>query len=159
MPRRGINIAYGAISRFFPEAAADMSRSRPLFDLTGATRWWTMSNSISAHETIIQFPRSRTVARSARERERLDAVTAELQVILSREKSLRTEIGDLLQQQNTLTLEFEHRLVSGLKMIESLLLLQCRAAGTSEAAEQLSLAARRVGAVGRLHRRPDLLAQ
>jgi two-component system, sensor histidine kinase PdtaS len=115
-----------------------------------------MSNSISVHETVILFPGSRAVAR---EREQLDAVTAELQAALTHEKALREEICELFQRQDTLAQEFEHRLVNGLKVIVSLLLLQSRTATTPEAAEQLSVAARRVAAVGRMHCRRHLLDQ
>ena len=53
--------------------------------------------------------------------------------------------------------EFEHRLINGLQLIVSLLSLQSRTATTPEAAEQLIIAARRVSALGRVHRRLHLL--
>ena len=53
--------------------------------------------------------------------------------------------------------EFEHRLINGLQLIVSLLSLQSRTATTSEAAEQLTIAARRVASLGRVHRRLHLL--
>ena len=118
-----------------------------------------MSNSIPVHETVIPFPRSRAVALDASEREQLDAVTAEFQLTLTREEALRREIGDLLGRQDILTLEFEHRLTKGLELVASLLSLQSQAAKIPEAAEQLSLAARRVGAAGHVHCRLHLLVQ
>jgi two-component sensor histidine kinase len=53
--------------------------------------------------------------------------------------------------------EFEHRLVNGMQLIVSLLSLQSRTAPTPEAADQLMIAARRVSALGRVHRRLHLL--
>ena len=56
-----------------------------------------------------------------------------------------------------LTQEFEHQLINGLQLIVSLLSLQSRAATTPEAANQLTIAARRVAALGRVHRRLHFL--
>ncbi len=56
-----------------------------------------------------------------------------------------------------LTQEFEHRLINGLQLIVSLLSLQSRTATTPEAADQLTIAARRVASLGRVHRRLHLL--
>jgi two-component sensor histidine kinase len=53
--------------------------------------------------------------------------------------------------------EFEHRLINGLQLIVSLLSLQSRAATTPEAAAQLTIASRRVSALGRVHHRLHLL--
>ena len=63
----------------------------------------------------------------------------------------------LSQRQVMLTQEFEHRLINGLQLIVSLLSLQSRTATTPEAADQLTIAARRVAALGRVHRRLHLL--
>jgi two-component sensor histidine kinase len=81
----------------------------------------------------------------------------ELQAALGREAALRREIGELAQRQVMLAQEFEHRLVNGLQLISSLLSLQSRNAKTSEAADQLAIAASRVAALGRVHRRLHLL--
>ena len=81
----------------------------------------------------------------------------ELQAALDRETALRREIGELMQRQVMLAQEFEHRLVNGLQVISSLLSLQSRKAKTSEAADQLASAARRVAALGRVHRTLHLL--
>ena len=63
----------------------------------------------------------------------------------------------LSQRQVMLAQEFEHRLINGLQLIVSLLSLQSRTATTPEAADQLTIAARRVAALGRVHRRLHLL--
>jgi two-component sensor histidine kinase len=64
---------------------------------------------------------------------------------------------DLARRQVMLAQEFEHRLINGLQVISSMLSLQSRAAKTSEAAEQLTIAASRVAALGRVHRRLHFL--
>ena len=61
------------------------------------------------------------------------------------------------QRQVMLAQEFEHRLINGLQIIVSLLSMQSRTATTPEAADQLTIAARRVSALGRVHRRLHLL--
>ena len=59
---------------------------------------------------------------------------AELAAALVREQELLREKSELLQRQEMLAQEFEHRLVNGLQEIVSLLSLQSRAAPTIEAA-------------------------
>jgi two-component sensor histidine kinase len=55
--------------------------------------------------------------------------------------------------------EFEHRITNGLQLIASLLWLQSRAMPTPEASTQLSIAARRVVALGTVHHRLRLSDQ
>jgi two-component sensor histidine kinase len=86
-----------------------------------------------------------------------DALTAELQAALAREQVLLREKHDLSQRQVMLAREFEHRLINGLQLIVSLLSLQSRTATTPEAADQLTIAARRVAALARVHHRLHLL--
>ena len=84
-------------------------------------------------------------------------LAAELQAALAREQVLLREKHELSQRQVMLAQEFEHRLINGLQLIVSLLSLQSRTATTPEAADQLTIAARRVAALGRVHRRLHLL--
>jgi two-component system, sensor histidine kinase PdtaS len=116
-----------------------------------------MSNSISAQESTFQFPRWRALGRHTGGQEQRDTLTAELKASLAREETLREDKRYLSQRQVTLAQEFEHRLINSLQLITSLLSLQSRTATTPEAAAQLIIAARRVGAVGRVHHRLHLL--
>jgi two-component sensor histidine kinase len=85
------------------------------------------------------------------------ATKAQLAAALVREQELLREKSELLQRQEMLAAEFEHRLVNGLQIVASLLSLQSRTAPTVEAAAQLTIAAERVAAFGRVHRRLHLL--
>lgn len=84
-------------------------------------------------------------------------IKAELAAALVREQELMREKSALLLRQGLLAQEFEHRLVNSLQVIASLLSLQGRAATTVEAAAQLTIAAGRVAAFGRVHRQLHLL--
>ena len=86
-----------------------------------------------------------------------DALADELRDALGREQVLLQEKNEIVQRHAMLAQEFEHRLINGLQLIVSLLSLQARTATTPEAADQLMIAARRVGALGRVHRRLHLL--
>jgi two-component sensor histidine kinase len=85
------------------------------------------------------------------------AIAAELKDALAREAVLLREKDQLLRVQDILAQEFEHRLVNSLQLIVSLLVLQSRKTESAEAATQLTIAARRVGAFGRVHRRLHIL--
>jgi two-component sensor histidine kinase len=98
--------------------------------------------------TETQFRRADKPARSAD----IEA-GIELSASLLREKELLRELSVLAQQQDLMAEEFEHRLGNSLQMIVSLLFLQSLAATTPEAAAQLAIAADRVAAFGRVHRR------
>jgi two-component system, sensor histidine kinase PdtaS len=84
-------------------------------------------------------------------------LSVELRAARAREAILRQEMTDLAQRQVMLAQEFEHRLINGLQLISSLLSLQSRAAASPDAADQLAIAAQRVSALGRVHRRLHLL--
>ena len=83
--------------------------------------------------------------------------SAALTASLLREKQLLAEMSVLSQQQDLMAQEFDHRLGNSLQMIVSLLSLQSLAAPTPEAADQLTIAAGRVAAFGRVHRRLHFL--
>jgi len=82
---------------------------------------------------------------------------AALTASLLREKELLSEMSALSVQQDLMAQEFDHRLGNSLQMIVSLLSLQSLAAPSPEAADQLTIAAGRVAAFGRVHRRLHLL--
>jgi chemotaxis protein methyltransferase CheR len=92
-----------------------------------------------------------------REHEPYAIMAARLEASGAREEALRRETLELAQRQAMLTQEFEHRLVNGLQLISSLLSVQGRNATTAEASHQLTTAASRVAALGRVHHRLHLL--
>lgn len=109
----------------------------------------------SSETSTVPFSHRRTLG-PGREKSHA-ALTAELHAALAREAACLREKNELAQRQVMLAQEFEHRLVNGLQLIVSLLSLQSRTATTPEAADQLTIAARRVSALGRVHRRLHLL--
>jgi two-component sensor histidine kinase len=86
-----------------------------------------------------------------------ETVRAALDAALAREEGLRQSHTELLQRQKLMAQEFEHRLVNGLQLVVSLLSMQSRASNSPEASEQLTIAARRVAALGRVHHRLHVL--
>jgi two-component system, sensor histidine kinase PdtaS len=107
-----------------------------------------MSSSISGREPVFQFPRSQAVEHNTIDRSRYDALAAEL-------KAAR----DLSQRQVMLAREFEHRITNALQLIAGLLSLQSRTMQTPEARIGLSIAARRIVALGTVHHRLHPLDQ
>jgi two-component sensor histidine kinase len=113
--------------------------------------------SISSLPAVkFQFPQPRDEEHNPWDREQTAALTVALQGSLSRERASQQANADLLRRQHTLALELEHRFLNGLQWITALLSLQSRTT-SSEAAEQLAIAARRVAALGSVHRRLHLL--
>jgi len=110
-----------------------------------------------ATETDLPISFRRALPRDRSMQKEHAALTAELQAALAREQVLQQEKHELSQRQGMLTQEFEHRLINGLQLIVSLLSLQSRTATTPEAADQLTIGARRVASLGRVHRRLHLL--
>jgi two-component system, sensor histidine kinase PdtaS len=115
-----------------------------------------MSDSRSARESLFQFPWKRVVQGDTPDRTRHDVLAAELQAARCREEAWFREKSDILQRQDMLAQEFEHRLVNSLQIIVSLLSLQSRTAAP-EAAAQLTIAAQRVASFGRVHHSLHLL--
>jgi two-component sensor histidine kinase len=84
----------------------------------------------------------------------LDACPVDdLRAALAREQTLIRQRDALVQEQETLRREAEHRLLNGLQMVVSLLSLQSRASANPLVAQQLALAASRVATIERVHRR------
>jgi two-component sensor histidine kinase len=115
----------------------------------------TITNAATKNE----FQRStrRAVSRETRVSKKYSATKAVLTAALVREKKLLREKCELMQRQHISAQEFEHRLANSLQLIVGLLSLQSSAATTAEAAEQLTIAAKRVTALGRVHQRLHLL--
>jgi two-component sensor histidine kinase len=106
---------------------------------------------------IFESRESRTVASYERElkRERIRhrCTETELREALAQEEILLHQKDELIQQQEILSKESDHRLLNDLQMIVSLLSLQSRASTNAEVASQLATAADRVATIGRIHRR------
>lgn len=83
---------------------------------------------------------------------RVNILQLALHAALERERVLIEEKVELSRRQSILSEEFEHRLMNGLQLVASILTLQSRSMSSPDAAEQLALAARRVSALGRIHR-------
>jgi two-component system, sensor histidine kinase PdtaS len=94
--------------------------------------------------------------RNPQDRKQIAALTVALRASLARESASQQANADLLRRQHILALEFDHRFLNGLQWITALLSLQARTT-SSETAEQLAIAARRVAAFGSVHRRLHLL--
>ncbi len=75
-----------------------------------------------------------------------------LRAALIREAQLLTEKDLWIEQQAILSREADHRLLNNLQMVSSLLSMQSRTSQNVEAATALTLAAARVGTIGRIHR-------
>jgi len=116
-----------------------------------------MCISKAAVETNFHRAARRAVVREKRVPQRHASTTVQLKNARAREDALLQEKRNLLQRNDMMAQEFEHRLLNSLQLIVSLLSLQSQAATTPEAATQLKIAANRVAALGRVHRRLHLL--
>src|ERR1051325_7518893 len=107
--------------------------------------------------SISNLAEERQLRQSATNAAERESDRTALTASLLREKDLLREMSVLSQQQDLMAQEFDHPLGNSLQMIVSLLSLQSLAAPTPEAADQLTIAAGRVAAFGRVHRRLHLL--
>ena len=78
---------------------------------------------------------------------------SDLREALAREEELLRRQEKRLEEQKLLSKESDHRLLNGLQMIMSLLMLQSRKVPNAEISSQLAVAATRVAAIERVHRR------
>jgi two-component system, sensor histidine kinase PdtaS len=109
-----------------------------------------MSISVPTRRSKFEFPWERAADFNAVEQKA--ALEAKLRASLAREEILREEKRDLSKCHVVLEQELEHRFLNGLQLVAGLLSLQSRtAARTPEAAFQLTSAARRIMALGRVH--------
>ncbi len=113
----------------------------------------------SGADDVARAANSQWIARRAVEtlQKQAAGTTAKLESALAREAMLLRERNELVQRQEMLTQEFEHRLVNGLQTVVSLLSLQSQKTESPEGAAQLRIAAKRVAAFGCVHRRLHLL--
>jgi two-component system, sensor histidine kinase PdtaS len=86
-----------------------------------------------------------------RELARHRVTEAKLRKSVIREGALLRQKNKLIRQKGILGKESEHRLLNGLQLITSLLTIQSRATKNAEASAQLTIAANRVAALGRVH--------
>jgi two-component sensor histidine kinase len=77
----------------------------------------------------------------------------ELRSELARDEDLLRQKDKVIQLQEVLSKESDHRLLNDIQMIVSLLLLQSRTSANAETAQQLAIAANRVGMIAGVHRR------
>ena len=95
----------------------------------------------------------RTVASYERELTEHKSAERLLRQALARDDARLRQQDDVIRRKDLLSKESDHRLLNGLQMIVSLLSLQSRASANVEAAMQLAIAAGRVAAIERVHRR------
>src|SRR5476649_785738 len=93
-----------------------------------------------------------TVASYERELAATKVAESQLRGLLAQDQILLRQKDELIRHQEVLNQECHHRLLNNLQMITSLLSLQSRSETNTEASARLSVAANRVGAIGRLHR-------
>src|SRR5471032_3339794 len=94
----------------------------------------------------------RTPASYERELAAAKVTESQLRGLLAQDQILLGQKDELIRHQEVLNQECRHRLLNNLQMITSLLSLQSRSESNAEASARLSVAANRVGAIGRLHR-------
>jgi len=104
---------------------------------------------------ILTFSNSarRTVESYERELIQYRSLEIRLRHALAESESRLRQQDDLIQRQELLSRESDHRLMNDLQMTISLLSLQSRSATNAEATAQLAVAANRVSMIARIHHR------
>ena len=103
--------------------------------------------------TIAASPARRTIESCERELIQQRALEIRLRDALAESEAQLREKDELIQRQELLSKESDHRLMNDLQMTISLLSLQSRASTNAEAAAQLAVAANRVSMIARIHHR------
>jgi two-component system, sensor histidine kinase PdtaS len=80
-------------------------------------------------------------------------MAVQLRIALAQSEALLRQKDEVIQRQELLKRESDHRLMNDLQMTISLLSLQSRSATNVEAAAQLAVAANRVSMIARIHHR------
>lgn len=105
----------------------------------------------SASDAVFEISRPRTAASYERELTNNRCTENRLRQALARDEALLRHKDELIEQQQLLSKESDHRLMNGLQLVVSLLSLQSRAAGNVEVAAHLAAAANRVATVKSVH--------
>ena len=98
-------------------------------------------------------PAHRTLEACERELIQYKAMEIRLRDALAESEARLRQKDELIQKQELLKKEFDHRLLNDLQMTISLLSLQSRGSTNPEAASQLAVAANRVAMIARIHHR------
>jgi hypothetical protein len=101
-----------------------------------------LSRADSPPNTIFESPERRTAANHERELTKHRYTEIRLRKALSREEALLRQKDKLIQQQEVLRKESDHRLLNGLQMIVSLLSLQSREPGVVECRGRFTIGCR-----------------
>jgi two-component sensor histidine kinase len=117
------------------------------------TQEYSLQSADIPVDDFTESPTHRTVASYERELELHRNTERKLRDALAREEILLRQKDALIQRQDLLNKESDHRLLNGMQMIVSLLSLQSRAASNVEVALPLASAANRVSMVAIVHRR------
>jgi len=107
----------------------------------------------SPSNVIFEHPKRRSVASYERELAKHRGTEIRLREALARKEARCLRQDKVIQQQEVLSKESDHRLLNGMQMIVSLLSLQSRASANAEVASQLAVAANRIATIERVHRR------
>jgi two-component sensor histidine kinase len=100
-----------------------------------------------------ESPARRTIESCERELIQYRSMEIRLRDALAESEARLRQQDELIQRQELLSKESDHRLMNDLQMTISLLSLQSRASTNTEAAAQLAVAANRVSMIAQIHRR------